>query len=203
MSKIINLAELQQYIASFEPVKVKDYRISIEIQDESDFSFSVQLKLKEKDKGQEKLIKFRIALEQHETHEFDIPQFQIDYYRREEQKGSRIYFNLNIKDKEHLLDCIKGTLVILKEFLEQFGKKINFPELVNKILYKEAIELELLKYKPILIQVLYESFLNEQLVIRVDNERHVVKTLHNFEKYLNIEEVKPLYLPLLKKIKNK
>jgi hypothetical protein len=40
-----------------------------------------------------------------------------------------------------------------------------------------------------------------QLVVRQDGETVIIKTKYNLSKYLNIVDLKPLYLPLVKKIK--
>jgi len=124
-----DLTELQAYIITEETLTIGNYRIGIKVTEESEISFSAQLKLKERNSGQEKVLKFRIGIEKHKpsknesVHEPNEPHFEIDYYQRENQEGSRIYFTLNIQDEEHLMKCIKGTLVILKEFLEPHIKQ--------------------------------------------------------------------------------
>lgn len=203
----LSLAEVQAYVITTEKVQIGNYSINMKLEEESEFSFTVQLKLKEKDSGQEKLLKFRIGIEQHESNENIIhnpeePHFEIDYYKREDSKGIRAYFTLKINDKQHLMDCIKGTLVVLKEFLEQFGQRIGHSNLVKRIVYKEAIESELNSFKPVLINVLYESYKDGQLTIKIDGEKHVVTTKRNLQKYLDIEEIQPIYIPLLEKIDN-
>ncbi|MHA1691933.1 MAG: hypothetical protein ACTSU7_09895 [Candidatus Heimdallarchaeaceae archaeon] len=203
----INLAELQGYIVENDKeITVDNYRLRLKVEEEGNDSFTVHLRIKERDSQQEKLVKFRIGIEQHEAgeragaHDGEEPHFLMDYYRREEGRGAQVYFTLDVEDEEHLLDCVKGTLVVLKEFLRGFEKRNGLSGVAEQLVYVEAIEGELSLSKNVLIDTLHESFASHQLVVRVDGKEHTITTRRQLETYLNVPEAEPIYLPLLDKI---
>ena len=73
-----------------------------------------------------------------------------------------------------------------------------------KDVYEKGISLskkEMKFYEKGLIEALYECYKNSNLIVRQDGQKITIKTPHNLSKYLNVTDLKPLYLPLLKKIK--
>ncbi|OIO64376.1 hypothetical protein AUJ68_06470 [Candidatus Woesearchaeota archaeon CG1_02_57_44] len=194
---------MQAYVKT-RHLQAAGHTIRVRIAEEDGFAFTVQLKVREQDAGQEHLVKFKVGIERHQTktpsHRADIPHFQIDYYHRTRRKGVRAYFTLEVRDEQHLLDCVKGTLVVMAELLEQFGERVGDSGIVGQVLYADAIAEELSPCKQILIDVLHESFRDRQFIVRVDGITKTITTKRQMQDVLEIPEAEPIYLPLLKRI---
>lgn len=207
---MIDIAELEQYFPQpNKPIKEGPYtfRISLSQDTEKDI-FVVNLKIKQEDTKENHLIKFRLGLGKdkktesviHETHK---PHFEVDLYRREKDSFSAtIYFTFDESDDKKLMEYAKGTVVIISKIIGSFLKNNRIDKkLIEELVYEDAVMDELSSYEKGLIDALYECYKNSNLIVRQDGQAIVIKTPHNLSKYLNIKDLKPLYLLLLKKIK--
>ncbi len=207
---MIDITELEQYFP--EPnksIKEGPYIFTISLfQDTGGEVFVVNLKIKQKDTKENHLIKFRFGIGKdeeadsviHKTHK---PHFEIDIYKREKDAFSAtIYFTFNDPNDEEILKYAKGTVVIISRIIELFCKNHKIDKkLIDRLIYEEAIMTELSSYEPILIEALYNCYKKSDLVVRQYGEAITIKTKHNLSKYLNKEDLRPLYIPLLEKIK--
>jgi len=132
------------------------------------------------------------------------PHFEIEVYKREETASSiTVYFTFNNSDNK-LLDYAKGTIVLIDKIVKQFIKNQNLNSaIITKIVYDDAILNELSEFEPILIDALYECYKHSDLIVRDKDDAVIIRTPHNFKKYLDIKDLNPLFLPLLDKIEKK
>ena len=106
--------------------------------------------------------------------------------------------NINVLDKE-------GTIVLIDKIIKQFVANEHLDtNIIGQIIYDATVIEELSRFEPALIDALYRCYKNSNLIIRQGNERIIIKTPHNFKKYLGVNagitELNPLLLPLLEKI---
>lgn len=207
---MIDMAELEQYFP--EPNRIiregsYTFRISLS-QDIEEEIFVVNLKIKQKDTKEDHLIKFRFGLGKDkkadsQIHKPDMPHFEVDIYKREKDSFSAtIYFTFDETDDEKVMEYAKGTVVMISRIIEAFCKNHKISKkIVEGLVYEDAIRKELSSYEKILIEALYKCYKNSNLIVRQEGEAVIIKTPHNLSKYLNIQNLKPLYLPLMKKIK--
>ena len=207
---MINLAELEQYFPEpNKPIKEGDYTFTISLkQDKEEEIFIINLKIKQNDTKEDHLIKFRLGLGKHNksnstTHETHKPHFEIDIYKREKDSFSAtIYFTFSEANEEQINEYAKGTVVIISRIIEKFCLNHNInKELIEELVYEEAVLDELSDFESNLIDALYDCYKKSELVVRQDGEMIVIKSPHNLSKYLKTKDLEPLYLPLLKKIK--
>jgi len=203
---MIDISSLEQYFPKINtPLIFDKYTFTISFKQDKDI-FLINLQIKQQDTKEEHLIKFRFGIgkDKHQekaVHEADKPHFEIDVYKREETASSvTVYFTFRNSD-DNLLDYAKGTVVLIDKIVKQFIKHQKLDKsIINKIAYDEAISDELSQFEPILINALYECYKHSDLVVRDGDNAVVIKTPHNFKKYLGIKDLDPLFLPLLDKI---
>ncbi len=207
---MINISSLEQYFPRInEKIIFEKYTFTILFRQEQD-TFLINLKIKQQDNKEEHLIAFRFGigkdkLQKNASHETNNPHFEIDIYKREEDSFSAtIYFTFHESEDEKILEYAKGTIVLIDKILKKFilNEKIN-SAILGQLIYDNAVLDELSKFEPILINALYDCYKNSDLIVREGNNAIVVKTPHNFKKYLGITDLDPLFLPLLKKIESK
>jgi hypothetical protein len=205
---MIDLTELEQYFPELnKPINIGSYTFTITLNQDKE-TFVLNLKIKQKDTKENHLIKFRFGLgKDKETesiaHETNKPHFEIDIYKRQKDAFSAtLYFTFDKASDEELINYAKGTVTIISKIIDLFVKNHKLDKkIIEKLMYKEEIKKELSKYEPMLINALYDCYNKSQLVVRQGGEIITIKTKHNLSKYLNIEDLKPLYLSLVRKIK--
>jgi len=207
---MIDITELEQYFPKpNKSIKEGPYTFTISLfQDTEEEVFALNLKIQQEDTKEDHLIKFRFGLGKDKesdsvTHKTHTPHFEIDLYKREKNSFSaRIYFTFNEANDKEILKYAKGTVVIINKIIELFCKNHKIDKkLIDKLIYEGAIMAELSSYEPILIEALYNCYKKSDLIVRQDGKDITIKTKHNLSKYLSEEDLLPLYLPLLEKIK--
>ncbi len=195
------IEELEEYFPSINKVvKEKNYSFRIRLYEEES-SFTINLLAKQRDNKKERTIKLRIGLARHkniiESGHPEEPHFEIDIYKRDDNSFSAtVYFTLQA-EKEELIRYAKGTIVIIAETLKNIIIKNNLSEeTMKEIVNEKRVIKELSEYKPSLIKKLKESFKTGNLILRTKEGTKTITTLHNLKKYLDIEELQPIYLPL-------
>lgn len=206
---MIDITELEQYFPEPDkPVKEGKYTFTVSLTQESEEdTFVINLKIKQDDTKEDHLIKFRIGIGKDKktdskVHETNKPHFEIDIYKREKNSfKATAYFTFNEVSDEELMKYAKGTVYIISEIIDLFfdNHKLS-KEHVEELVYRKEIQKELSKFETFLIDALYECYKKSDLVIRDGNQKITIKTPHNLDKYLNVPDLKPLYLPLLHKI---
>ncbi|MFH1072731.1 MAG: hypothetical protein V1743_04855 [Nanoarchaeota archaeon] len=170
--------------------------------------------MKQQDTKEEHLIGFRFGIgkdkpQKNASHETDTPHFEIDMYKREKESFSAtVYFTVHDAEDEKIVEYAKGTIVLIDKIIKQFVKHERLDaHIVDKIIYDKAVVDELSPFEQALIDALYACYKNSDLIVREGSNRIVVKTPHNFRKYLGIDagitDLDPIYLPLRKKIEKK
>ncbi len=207
---MIDLAELEQYFPSPNeniPFENFIFRISLE-QDQEDEVFIVNLKIRQRDTKEDQLIKFRMGIGKDketgsEVHDTEKPHFEIDIYKRQKVPVSAtVYFTFDDAEEDRLLGYAKGTVSIISKIISNFFKTHQLDmKNIRKIIYEEAVDDELKEFEQPLIEALYQCYKKSRLVLRDGKEAIVIRTEHNLKKYLGQEELEPLFLPLLDKIK--
>lgn len=208
---MINTAELEQYFPEpNKPITIGVYTFTISLsQDDLKEIFIVNLKIKQKDNKEDHLIKFRLGIGQdlkkeNAIHETNKPHFEIDLYKREKESLSAIvYFTFNETDDEKIMKYAKGTVSIINKIIKNFceNKKID-KKFINELIYENEVKKELLKFEQVLVDALYECYKNSEMIVKEDGKPVEIRTEHNFKKYLNVKDLEPLCLPLLKKIES-
>jgi len=206
---MIDISSLEQYFPKINtPLIFDKYTFTISFKHDKEI-FLINLQIKQQDTKEEHLIKFRFGIgkdkpKEKAVHETDKPHFEIEVYKREETASSiTVYFTFRNSDN-NLLDYAKGTIVLIDKIVKQFIEHQNLDEsIINKIAYDEAILDELSEFEPILLEALYECYKHSDLIVRDGDNAVIIKTPHNFKKYLGIKDLDPLFLPLLKKIEKK
>lgn len=207
---MIDIAELAQYFPDPDkPVKEGHYTFTISLnQDEKEETFVVNLKIKQNDNKEDHLIKFRIGLGKDrktdsKTHKTHKPHFEIDIYKREEDSFSATaYFTFDEATDEELMNYAKGTVVMISRIIDMFFESHKLKkESIKKIVYEENVFEELSEFEPLLIESLYDCYKRSDLVVKDGNGTIIIKTEHNLQKYLDVPDLAPLYLPLLENIK--
>jgi hypothetical protein len=208
---LINLTELLQFFPNVnKPIIYDDYSFMISInQDITQDIFVINLKIKQKDKKENHLIKFRLGLgkdklSDSKSHKTNEPHFEIDIYKREEKSFSaNLYFTFDNVPNKILLNYAKGTIVIISKIIKNFIQTHSIdPNFIDKLVYFKVIHNELNEYEQILINALYECYKTSNLIVREKGEVFTIKTPNNLAKYLNFNDLNPLYLPLSEKVKN-
>ncbi|MDP2750602.1 MAG: hypothetical protein Q8O89_07265 [Nanoarchaeota archaeon] len=211
---MMDISTLEQYFPQVnKPLIFNKYTFTILFQ-QNENTFLINLKIKQQDTKKEHLIKFRFGIgkdkpQKDASHKTDEPHFEIDIYKREKESFSAtIYFTFRDSEDEKMLEYAKGTIVLIDKIIKQFIKHEKLDAtIMGKIIYDEAVMEELSQFEPTLINALYDCYKNSDLIVREGNKRIVVKTPHNFRKYLGIDaginDLNPLFLPLLKKIEKK
>lgn len=206
---MIDISSLEQYFPKINtPLIFDKYTFTISFKQDKEI-FLINLQIKQQDTKEEHLIKFRFGIgkdkpQKKAIHETDKPHFEIEVYKREETATSiTVYFTFHNSD-DKLLDYAKGTIVLIDKIIKQFIEHQNLDEsIINKIAYDKAILDELSEFEPILIEALYECYKHSDLIVRDGDNPIIIKTPHNFRKYLGIKDLDPLFLPLLEKIEDK
>lgn len=205
---MIDISSLEQYFPQINnPLYIDKYRFTISFQQEDD-TFHINLKIKQQDVKTEHLIKFRFGIGKDKPNEFAShkthkPHFEIDIYKREKDSFSAtLYFTFQDIDDKTVLDYAKGTIVLITRIVKNFFEHKKLDEkLINKLIFEQPVIEELGKFEPKLIEALYQCFKNRDLIVREPGKVTVIKTAHNIQKYLQIQDLQPLLLPLLDKIK--
>jgi hypothetical protein len=202
---MIDLTELEGYFPEINK-KITEGKYTFQIsldQNTEEEIFIINLKIKQQDTKNEHLIKFRIGVgkdkkSDSKTHQTDKPHFEIEIYKREEDSlKASIYFTFTKASDDVLMQYAKGTVVMITKIIDTFCEKHNLSkEMMKKIVYEEVVMDELSSFEPILIGALYDCYKKSEIVVREGQKVIPIKTLHNLDKYLNIEDLKPLYLPL-------
>lgn len=207
---MIDIAELAQYFPDPDkPVNEGPYTFTISLnQNEKEETFIVNLKIQQEDNKEDHLIKFRIGLGKdkktdskvHKTHK---PHFEIVIYKREKDAFSATaYFTFEDATDEELMNYAKGTVVIISKIIDMFFDSHKLKkEIIEKIIYEESVLDELSKFELCLIESLYDCYKRSDIVVKQAKETITIKTEHNLQKYLDVPDLAPLYLPLLKKVK--
>jgi len=208
---VIDLAVLEQYFPEpNKPIKDGPYTFTIYLdQNTEEEIFVINLKIKQDDTKENHLIKFRLGLGKDRKsesiiHETNKPHFEIDIYKREKDSFSaNIYFTFNEASDEQLMKYAKGTVVMINRIIKDFIKDHHLAKkLIEKLIYEDAVLSELSPFEPVLVEAIYECYKKSDLVVRQDGKVITIRTEHNLNKYLNAKDLEPLYLPLLKKIKD-
>ena len=209
---MIDISSLEQYFPQInKPVIFEEYTFTIVFRQEKD-AYVINLKIKQQDNKEEHLISFRFGIgkdkpQQESSHKSDAPHFEIDIYRRaKEAFSATIYFTF--QDDENIFEYAKGTVSLINKIIKQFVKNERIDkEIIKKIIYADAVAEELARFEPVLIDALYECYKNSDLIVREGTNRVVIKTLHNFRKYLGadsvITDLDPIVQPLLERIEKK
>lgn len=208
---MIDIAELEQYFPETNKRIIEGiymFKISLQQEDKEEI-FIVNLKIKQQDTKNEHLIKFRIGLgkdkeSKSETHDTHKPHFEIDLYKREEDSFSAsMYFTFNETNDELLMKYAKGTVVLITRIIDLFctNHQLN-KDVLKRIVHEDAVLEELSSFESILITALHDCYKKSQIVVNYDGTVIPIKTIHNLEKYLNQEDLKPLYLPLKEMVEN-
>jgi hypothetical protein len=205
---MVDISQFGQYFPSLNnPIKEGIYEFKIILREEDEY-FNIDLKITQEDSREENLIKLRLGMGKHNnetslTHNAQIPHFEINCYNRKEDGPFVItlYFDFENINEEILIKNIKGTIVLIKDFIETFldKKKLN-PDTLDKLVYRKIINEELLPFKQDLINNLCACFKNKNLTARIDGKSILINTSHNLEKFMNIELLNPIYLPLKENI---
>ncbi|OVE74816.1 hypothetical protein BVX95_01090 [archaeon D22] len=205
---MIDLYELEPFIPNQgKPIKegIFTFTISVQKEDKND-NFSIKLKIKQQDTKAERLINFKLGIEKHSktesfAHDPSKPHFQIEVYKRERVGlSATLYFTFEKVSEESLLNYAKATLVLIERIIEGFIEKYRLDEsLLSKLVFREVVE-EFGVYEEELLNALASCFKNNELIVRTKDEVVIVKTKHNLKKYLDVPELRPLYLPLNKRI---
>jgi hypothetical protein len=211
---VIDISPLEQYFPQINKSLIfNEYTFTILFRQDED-TFLINLKIKQQDTKEEHLIGFRFGIgkdkpKKDASHETDNPHFEIDIYKREKESFSAtVYFTFHDSEDEKILEYAKGTIVLIDKIIKRFIKHEKLDtNIIGKIIYDKAIMDELSQFEPTLIEALYDCYKNSDLIVREGDNRVVVKTPHNFRKYLGIDaginDLDPLFLPLLKKIEKK
>lgn len=206
---MINISELEQYFPLVNaPIRVGVHTFTISInQNDVEGSFNINLKIKQDDSKIGHLIKFRLGMGKHlyknnSVHETDKPHFEIDIYKRDEDSFSAmVYFTFDDISSSQLMSYAKGTVVLIDGLIENFIKNYGLDSsLLNTLIYSAAVKGELAGEEDDLLLALHKCYLNSQLIVRDGNNSVIIKTPHNFKKYLGVKDLEPLYLPLLRLI---
>lgn len=192
-----------------KPVREGEYEFSLSLdQDAGGEIFILNIKIRQDDNKEDHLIKFRLGIgkdkkSDSKTHQTHVPHFEIDIYRRNEESFSAtVYFTFADASDAQLMEYCKGTIVVISRILSQFVNKHEIDvSVISKLIYESTIERELSQFEPKLIEALYECYKRSDLVVRQDGEVNIIKTEHNLTKYLDGEDLKPLYLPLMTRIR--
>lgn len=211
---MIDIASLEQYFPQINTsLHFDKYTFTIIFRQDED-TFLINLKMKQQDTKEEHLIGFRFGIGKDKpqinaVHATDRPHFEIDLYKRaKESFSATVYFTFHDAEDEKIVEYAKGTLVLIDKIIKQFIKHEHLDEhIINKIIYDKVVLDELSQFELALIDALYACYKNSDLIVREGSNRIVVKTLHNFRKYLGIDvgvnDLDPILLPLLKKIEKK
>ncbi|MBU1201893.1 MAG: hypothetical protein KKA51_05300 [Nanoarchaeota archaeon] len=208
---MIDISTLEQYFPQVnKPLIFGEYTFTILFRQEED-TFLINLKIKQRDTKKSHLIGFRFGIgkdkkQKDASHETDKPHSEIDIYKREKESFSAtVYFTFHDSEDKTIFEYAKGTIVLIDKIIKQFIKNEKLDAIIiKKIIYDEAVLDELAQFEPALIDALYDCYKNSNLIVREGNNRVVIKTPHNFKKYLGmnagVKDLDPLFLPLLKKI---
>lgn len=208
---MIDISTLEQYFPQVnKPLIFGEYTFTILFR-QDDNTFLINLKIKQRDTKEEHLIGFRFGIgkdkpQENASHKMDKPHFEIDIYKREKESFSAtLYFTFHDLEDEKILECAKGTIVLINKIVKQFIKNEKLGlAITRKIIYDKAVTDELSQFEPILIDSLYSCYKNSDLIVREGGKSIIVKTPRNFRKYLGIDagvnDLNPLLLPLLEKI---
>jgi hypothetical protein len=208
---VIDISPLEQYFPKVnKPLQFGDYTFTIAFRQDEDI-FLINLKIKQRDKKEEHLIGFRFGIgkdkpQKQASHKTDDPHFEIDIYKREKESFSATaYFTFHDTADAKIIICAKGTIVLIDKIIKQFvnNHKLD-PSIIRQIVYDKAVTEELLEFEPQLIDSLCDCYEHSDLIVREGDKSIVIRTPHNFRKYLGIDagltDLDPLFLPLLKKI---
>ena len=205
---MININFLEQYFPVLnKPIKIGKYEFRI-VFNQTENTFVINLKIRQQSIPGEHLIKFRFGIGQdqlkinssHETHK---PHFEIETYKREEETiSTTVYFTFQEISDEELLNYAKGTVLLIEKIIYSFLEKNRLDlDLVDNIIYSEIVLKDLKGFDITLIDALVESFKTENLILR--DGHTVIKTPYKLQQCLSAPELKPLLLPILKKISGK
>ncbi len=203
---MIEIAELEQYIPNpNNTITEGSYTFNIKIYEKKE-TFFLNLNIKQKDSKEEHHIKFHLGIGKDEPaesliHKSDEPHFQIHINKRGPSFGATLYFTFDEIDKDELLKYAKGTLVMMTKIIKSICNNNNINKnIIELLLYEKAIMDDLNHFEQILIEALYKSFKNKGLVARENGKKISINTEHKLQNYLNVPDLEPLYLPLLKKV---
>ena len=203
---MIDISSLEQYFPKInEVIDVDKFSFRIVFQ-QTESTFIINLKIKQKSIPGEHLIKFRFGIGQDEPmknsfHETNKPHFEIETYSRgTETIATTINFTFQNVQDEHLVNYAKGTVVMIEKIIQSFLLKNKLDiDLLEKLVYSEAILEELKGFDIELIDALVESFQTGNLILR--DGQSVIKTPYKLKQCLSAPELEPLLLPILEKIK--
>ncbi len=206
---MIDIKALQIYFPSVSTtIPAGRFYINTNLHRETSESFSINIKIRQQDTKEQRLIKFRIGLEQHTqqqqaVHDAEQPHFEIEYYTLDKRSfAATVYFQLYKATEKQLEEYAKGTVVIIARVLRNVFETHNIDmEQLPRIINEELILEELCESEVKLLNALHECFKEQVLIVRRKGEEPIViRTRHSLEKYLDVKELAPLYIPLLKRI---
>jgi len=209
---MIDLNPLRIYFnESGKTIEIEKYYFNVTIHQDEEDSFSVNVKVRQQDTKEEHLIKFRVGIERHEEnldalHHPDKPHFELDYYKVDEGSFSAtLYFEFDNLSDEDLMEYAKGAVVIITKMLKNFFEKYELDlKKLSEIVSENLVFEELKSSESVLIDALYECYRNSDLIVRRKGQDPlVIKTEHNLKKFLGFDDLSPIYLPLIEKIKGK
>ena len=206
---MIDLEQLKTYFAKTGTTKVGAYRSTTTIQQDEDETFSINKKAQQDDTKEEHLVKIRLGLERHRertgtAHRPDQPHFELDHYKTDGQTfAATLYFEFDNPTDEELMGYAKGTVVLITKMLQRFFTTHHLPkEELARIVATSLVQEELASYEQPLIDALYHCYKNSALTVRRKGMPPlVIKTEHNLKKHLGHRDLKPLYTPLLERIR--
>lgn len=205
---MIDINFLEQYFPVLnKPTKIDKYEFRIAF-NQTNETFVINLKIRQQSIPGEHIIKFRFGIGQDElkinaSHETNKPHFEIETYKRgEETISTTVYFTFQETSEEQLLSYAKGTVVMMEKIIHSFleKNKLNLT-FVDQVIYSKIVLKDLKGFDIKLIDALVESFKTENLILR--DGHTVIKTPYKLKQCLSASELKPLLLPLLKKIEKK
>lgn len=203
---MIGISSLSQYFPRPNmPIQIDDFTFRLLVQ-EDESTFLINLKIKQKAVPGQHLIKFRFGIgrdtyQEDASHKTDRPHFEIETYRRGiETISTTVYFTFQDPKNEQIVRYAKGTIVFIERIVRHFLTKNKLSEeLIDKLIYSDAVLDELAGFDNELVDALVESFENFDLIVR-DGLGTPIKTTHRLKYYLSAPELEPFLQPLLKKI---
>lgn len=206
---MIDILGLEQYFPNVgTPVAYSDFTFTIKLDMDTDKdTFIINLKIQQRDTKQDHLIKFRLGMGKDNpvdcsVHDTSIPHFEIDYYKRDDNSlAATIYFTFDKIGDNLLSEYAKGTVVIIAKILDAFINNHSLSkDTLGKLVYYGPIMKDLSAFEDTLLQGLHECYDRSNMVVRKDGERIVITSKHNLKKYLDIEDLRPLYSSLSTRI---
>lgn len=187
---ILNISKYEQYFPKInEWIRNDNYEFKIILDEkieDDDIFFNIDLKIRQDDTKTENIIIIKLGMGKHNNcrinsvHNSRIPHFEIKYYNREDKNNfsSTLYFQFENLTNESLNNNVKGTIALMKEFVENFVKRKGLNEsIIENIVFYDLINEDLSSFKEDLIKELFKCFQKNQIKIRTkENINEIIKT---------------------------